>query len=118
TVLEGSQQIIGSALLGMTVQCAKCHDHKFEPFTQSDYYELQALIYPALNVKNWIMPKDRNVIAAPLAERQAWEALGRELDAKIEQTRREFSDWLVSHQGPSVTLFDAKFDNPQRMLAE
>lgn len=118
TVLEGAQQVIGSSLLGMTVQCAKCHDHKFEPFTQADYYELQALIYPALNVKNWIMPKDRNLIAAPLAERQAWEVLGRELDANMEQTRREFSDWLVSHQGPSVTLFEAKFDDPQRMLAE
>jgi len=118
TVLEGAQQIIGSSLMGLTLQCAKCHDHKFEPFTQQDYYQLQALLYPALNVKNWVMPKDRNVIAAPHAERQAWEAKGRELDAQLEQTRRDFSEWLRQHQGPGITLFDANFDIPQRMLAE
>lgn len=32
----------GAALLGLTVQCAQCHDHKFDPFTQRDYYSLQA----------------------------------------------------------------------------
>ena len=41
-VLEGAIQIIGSSLLGLTLQCAKCHDHKFEPVTQKDYYQLQA----------------------------------------------------------------------------
>lgn len=118
TVLEGAQQIIGSSLLGITLQCAKCHDHKFEPFTQRDYYQLQAFVYPALNVKNWVMPKDRHVIAAPLAERQAWEAKGRELDAKIAATRREFAEWLTTHQGKSVSLFQADFNDPERMLAE
>jgi hypothetical protein len=32
----------GAALLGLTVQCAQCHDHKFDPLTQRDYYSLQA----------------------------------------------------------------------------
>lgn len=118
TVLEGAQQIIGSSLLGVTLQCAKCHDHKFEPFTQQDYYELQALVYPALNVKNWVYPRDRNVIAAPLAERQAWEVKGRQIDAKIVAARKEFSEWLTSNQGTSVSLFEAGFDDSQRMLVE
>ncbi|MEP7259095.1 MAG: DUF1553 domain-containing protein, partial [Flavitalea sp.] len=30
----------GSAFLGLTVGCAKCHDHKFDPFSQKNYYEL------------------------------------------------------------------------------
>jgi hypothetical protein len=33
---------IGSAFLGLTVGCARCHDHKFDPFSQADYYRLQA----------------------------------------------------------------------------
>jgi hypothetical protein len=32
----------GTAFLGLTVQCARCHDHKFDPITQKDYYQLFA----------------------------------------------------------------------------
>jgi len=63
-VLEGTAQIIGSSLLGLTVQCARCHDHKFEPISQREYYQLQSVIYPALNVQRWIKPNDRVVDAA------------------------------------------------------
>ncbi len=34
--------VVGSAFLGLTVGCAQCHDHKFDPITQADYYRLQA----------------------------------------------------------------------------
>jgi hypothetical protein len=33
----------GTTFLGITIQCARCHDHKFDPITQKDYYGLQAV---------------------------------------------------------------------------
>ena len=33
---------VGTAFMGMTVQCAACHDHKYDPITQKDYYSLFA----------------------------------------------------------------------------
>jgi hypothetical protein len=41
-VLTEMTNIVGSAVLGVTLGCARCHDHKFDPFRQSDYYRLQA----------------------------------------------------------------------------
>ena len=35
---------IGKSVLGLTVQCAQCHDHKYDPFTQRDYYRMFAFI--------------------------------------------------------------------------
>ena len=90
-VLEGAIQIIGSSLLGLTLQCAKCHDHKFEPVTQKDFYQLQAILFPAFNVEHWITPNDRVVIAGPRIEQSRWEAHDKAIDAQIESLKRSFA---------------------------
>ena len=42
-VLTEMTTIVGSSMLGLTVQCARCHNHKFDPIPQSDHYRLQAV---------------------------------------------------------------------------
>jgi len=116
-VLEGTQQIIGSSLFGLTVQCARCHDHKFEPFTQQDYYRLQAVIYPAFNVEKWVMPKNREISTATAAERAAWEAQVQALDQEIAHRRQEFTEWARQHRQRGRELFADNFD-AQRSLTE
>jgi len=41
----------GAVFLGLTVGCARCHDHKFDPIPQKDYYRMQAIFQPAVNDK-------------------------------------------------------------------
>jgi hypothetical protein len=61
SVLEGNVQNVMNCLLGLTVQCARCHDHKFEPIGQEEYYGLQAILFPVYNPDRWSKPNDRVV---------------------------------------------------------
>lgn len=40
--LVDKTKTLGKGLLGLTIECAQCHDHKYDPFTQKEYYELLA----------------------------------------------------------------------------
>ncbi len=71
SVLEGNVQILGSAFLGVTMQCARCHDHKFEPVTQAEYYSLQAVLRPAFDPAHWLKPNERALTVGTRAAREA-----------------------------------------------
>jgi len=93
SALEATQQIIGSAVLGLTLQCAKCHDHKFEPITQRDYYQTQAVFFPAFNVDDWLKPNQRVLFAHLPGQLEAWEAKSQQIDGEIAHLRDEFFAW-------------------------
>ena len=58
-----------NTFLSLTVQCAQCHDHKFDPITQEDYYRLQA-VFAALD------RADRPYDADPATAHKAAELAG------------------------------------------
>ena len=42
--IEDIIAVVGQTFLGMTVNCARCHDHKFDPIPQRDYYQIKAAL--------------------------------------------------------------------------
>jgi len=48
-VIDEQLDTTGKAFLGLTLGCARCHDHKFDPILQSDYYSLAAIFRNSLN---------------------------------------------------------------------
>jgi mono/diheme cytochrome c family protein len=60
-VVADTLQIVSTALLGLTMHCAQCHNHRYDPIPQEDYYRLRAIFEPAYDVKRWRVPAGRLV---------------------------------------------------------
>jgi mono/diheme cytochrome c family protein len=60
-----------TAFLGMTVRCARCHDHKFDPIPQTDYYALGAAFWGG-----YVQPGDGRLLGGPPPERIGFPVLG------------------------------------------
>ncbi len=87
TVLEGTLQITMNCLLGLTIQCTRCHEHKFEPIAHREYYTLQAIFYPVYNPDRWSKPNDRVVTVADHATRAEHQRRTQEIDREIKALR-------------------------------
>ena len=89
-------ETVGKALLGLTVACARCHDHKFDPISQKDYYQLTAFFN---NVKELGMTGDDGnygpMLALPEKDTEAeLNTLDRAIEEKFRQlqlTKKELS---------------------------
>jgi hypothetical protein len=62
-------KIIGSGVMGLTMECARCHSHKYDPFPHRDYYRFKAIFKGALDEHDWLTFKNRSLSIAT-AERQ------------------------------------------------
>jgi mono/diheme cytochrome c family protein len=87
--LEGTQQVVASSLLGLTLKCSRCHDHKFEPITQREYYSIQSIFVPALNPVDWVPPLQRTVRVPTPGDLEIWLAQVAEFDKKLAAMRAE-----------------------------
>src|SRR5262249_35258935 len=58
-VLADTVEIVSSSLLGLTMRCARCHSHKYNPISQGDYYEFTALFAAAFAPQDWLRPPAR-----------------------------------------------------------
>ena len=81
-VLTERTDVIGSAILGLTIGCARCHDHKFDPISQKDYYQLQAYLAATHEV---------NVDLATNKELERWTESNKTLEKKIKSLKRQQS---------------------------
>ncbi len=88
-ILNDITDSVGAAFLGVTLGCARCHDHKTDPIPTEDYYRLQAAF---VGFKPVEVPLDAKAFAVYEQKRAAWEAKTADLRAKmadIEKPHRE-----------------------------
>ncbi len=86
-------KIISTAFYGMTIGCAQCHDHRYDPITQEDYYRLRAVFEPGFDTKSWRTPAGRLVSLLTDADRAKGaviEAEAKKLDTARFAKQEEF----------------------------
>jgi hypothetical protein len=112
-VMAETIKIVSTSLLGMTVGCAQCHNHRYDPISQVDYYRFRAIFEPALDVKQWRNPPQRLVNMWSPAEHEQAAAVAKEL-AEIEGRHNAELDQIVNE------IFEreiGKLDPEQQPLA-
>ena len=86
-VLNEITATVGAVFLGMQFGCAQCHDHKFDPIRQQDFYRLRAFFESADIFRDHPIPT-----AEQLAARKAAEAAADPKDQQREERRRSLED--------------------------
>ena len=63
-VVADALSVVSSGLMGLTMECARCHSHKYDPIPQRDYYRLKAVFQGALDEHDWSSFKQRKLNVA------------------------------------------------------
>jgi hypothetical protein len=116
--IEGTMQNVATSLLGLTIQCAKCHEHKFEPIPHKEYYQFQAVFAGVFHHENWITPNERFVVAPIDSEKEAWDREVAAAEAAFTQAQSVLASWLADHRPRGTVVFHDAFDGPAESLAE
>jgi hypothetical protein len=96
-VLTEMTNVVGAAFLGVTLGCARCHNHKFDPIRQSDYYRIQAYFAPAF---------EREFPLSNAAEQAAWRSKVEPLEKEIKQVNEALKPFADKMDGESVMKRD------------
>ena len=94
-VIGDAINVVSSGLMGVTMECARCHGHKYDPIPQRDYYRFKAIFQGAFDEHDWMSWKTRKLeVATPEDRRrhtQATSTIGKEIKTLESRRKRAVS---------------------------
>ncbi|HEY3132660.1 MAG TPA: DUF1549 and DUF1553 domain-containing protein [Acidobacteriota bacterium] len=110
-ILNDITDTVGSVFLGLTFGCARCHDHKFDPILQADYYRLQAF-FAHVRAADDIVLAPAHVVEDYRQRLAVWEEKTRSIRAEMEAIeapkRKEILDDFIVKYPPEIRAAIAK----------
>lgn len=82
-VLADEVEVLSSSVMGLTMGCARCHNHKYDPIPQRDYYRLTSILQGAYDPYEWKSPNKREYPLALAEEKAEAEANNKPLEAEM-----------------------------------
>jgi mono/diheme cytochrome c family protein len=110
---------IGKAFLGLTINCAQCHTHKFDPITQKEYFQFYAFLNsddePEIEVPDEKVTKKRAEISAKVAKIEddliaGTPDLAKRMAEWEKQAEQPLPEWRVLDDTEIYAAFGVKFD--------
>lgn len=109
-VLTDTLKILGSSLMGLSIHCAQCHDHRYDPIPQTDYYALRAVFEPALDWKAWKVPNSRLVSLYTAANHKA----AAEIEVEAKKVEAERNEQQATYMKRAIDKELLKYEQPLR----
>ncbi|MFN7921658.1 MAG: DUF1553 domain-containing protein [Bryobacteraceae bacterium] len=100
-VIADEIEVLASSTMGLTVGCARCHNHKYDPIPQRDYYRLGAILQTSYDPFDWTKPTERNIEVALRHEREAAEKHNGPLEAQVKKLEAEIKAKAKPYQDKS-----------------
>jgi hypothetical protein len=82
-VLTEMTDVVGSAFLGLTIGCARCHDHMFDEISQTDYYRMQAF---------FAATQENDIVLADAGKRAEWQATTQRIQSEVKKLQKTLSN--------------------------
>ncbi len=111
--------VIGKAAIGLSLQCAQCHTHKFDPITHDEYFGIFAFLNDTHEAQSWIYNPQQKSLLDRL--RNEIHALEEQLRTSRPAWREEISNWVKAEQAIAIPwtvldtdkqIFDGGLNHP------
>ena len=106
-VVADTIRIVSTSLLGLTVGCARCHDHRYDPISQADYYRMRAIFEPALDPKSWKTPDGRKLSLYTDSDRDQKKAIEAEA-VKVDDERKKKTEFYITRTLDEELLLESE----------
>ena len=111
-IMNEITDVTGDVFLGMGMACARCHDHKFDPLLQADYFKLRAFFEPVIWRDDLLGATDEQQ-AAYAKQLAKWHAATSDIRAEIEKLLKPYNDRQRKYTfGKFPRDIQACFDKP------